>query len=94
MTFETLPAQRRGKGGAAGTRFILEREGALWTACIQKGILLVGPPGTGKTLLALTLPVEMIHFEVSSGPLRGPGNEAQVFYRRTDYRHSEGARGG
>jgi hypothetical protein len=41
-----------------------------------------------------TCPVEIIHFEISSGPSRGPENEAQPFRRRADHRHSKGARGG
>jgi pimeloyl-ACP methyl ester carboxylesterase len=42
-------------------------------------------------IVADLAPFEIIHFEVSSGPLRGPGNEAHSFHRRKDHRHSERA---
>jgi hypothetical protein len=41
----------------------------------------------------MTLPWDLIQFEVRSGPRRRPEHEAQSFYGRADHRDIEGARG-
>jgi hypothetical protein len=63
---------------------------------IRKGIRLLDPGvqfASKARSRRMTLPWDLIQFEVRSGPRRRPEHEAQSFYGRADHRDIEGARG-
>lgn len=63
---------------------------------IRKGIRLLDPGvqfASKARSRRMTLPLDLIQFEVRSGPRRRPEHEAQSFYGRADHRDIEGARG-